>query len=66
MIRWLGISLLFASVIVKLTWHSSADLAIAMRQSHRGYPVTSVVFWVLLIVGLGLIGISLVKHTPAV
>jgi hypothetical protein len=51
--KWVAIFAFIAAIAVRFAWHSSFDLGFHLNSTmHRGYPVSSIVFWLLLVVGL--------------
>ena len=53
--RWLAAAIAILAVILRLTWHSSFAIAVPIRDNtHRGFSVTSVAFWLLILVSVAL------------
>jgi len=63
MTKWCAIIALALAILVKLTWHSSIALAFPLNATtHRGYPISSVLFWTLLAIAIVSTLLALVKH----
>lgn len=61
--KWLAASIAVLAVILRLTWHSSFAIAIPIRDNtHRGFLVTSVVFWLLVLVSVAVFLISFFRR----
>lgn len=62
--KWLAMAALAAAIVLKLTWRRSIDVAIPVSATvHRGYPVSSILFWILLATPLVLFLFALFKHS---
>lgn len=61
--KWLAASIAVLAVILRLTWHSSFAIAIPIGdKTHRGFPLTSVVFWFLVLLCVVLFLISFFRQ----
>lgn len=61
--RWIGIVALMLAVLVRFGWRNSPDLSFSVNAStHEGYPVSLLMSWVLLMVGVSLLSLSLAKR----
>jgi hypothetical protein len=62
--KWFALVILALAVIIRLTWSSSFALAIPVSATtHRGYPISSIVFWILFVAGFSLLMFVLVKES---
>jgi len=60
--KWVAIVIVALAIVLRFTWHSSFALATALNDKvHRGYSISSIVFWSLLIIGLSLLLLALFK-----
>ncbi len=51
--KWCAMAAFALAIIVRLTWHSSVELGFPVSATADvGYPVSTVLFWMLLILGL--------------
>ena len=49
--RWFALVAAALALLLRFTWHSTAAIAIPVgNDTHRGFPITSVVFWLLVLV----------------
>ena len=51
--KWIAIIALSLAILAGTIWHSPYDLATPISlTTHRGYPVSSIAFWVLLVIAI--------------
>jgi|HubBroStandDraft_5_1064220.scaffolds.fasta_scaffold509428_2 hypothetical protein len=64
MTKWLAILSFVLAILVRLTWHSSSAIAVRLDETtHRGYSVSTIIFWTLLVVGIALSLVAIAKRT---
>jgi hypothetical protein len=57
--KWIATIALVLAVLVRAIWHSPVDLAIRISSTtHRGYPVSSIAFWLLLMIAIAFFALA--------
>lgn len=61
--KWFGVATVVLAVAIKFLWHPPMDLSFRVSAGlHRGYSISTILFWILLIVGAVLIYFGFRKH----
>jgi len=62
--KWFAMIALALAILVRFAWHSSFALAFPVNaNTHRGYSISSLLFWVFLLTGLSLLFLVLIRRT---
>ena len=61
--KWLAAAFFALAVLVRLTWHSSITLGFPISPAMSvGFPISSILFWVLLLLGVSFTYVALLTR----
>lgn len=61
--KWLAAAAAIVALVLRSAWHSSVAIAFPVgSNTHRAFPISSVVFWLLIVICTALTLISILKR----